>query len=582
MGKRAQSLKDKIVKINMFFFSSVLLIIFILFFSYWYRIETNNTKKDLISIANAKTNQLYDILWNLDRTAIQLASDLYIVKDIFKKLYLNPSEGNIFEKDRVLNNSVVTTILPYVLNENITSRICLFNNYDDFVSIGDSIDAHKIKDYYKTETLINVKYEFEMGNFRVLLPPRKDPFYLKTKISTEEQVISLVREIIDYSNISSDKVGYIEVQQQIKKISRIFLDLDPSISYKLVDINNIEIIKSRITKSEKQIGVSINIDDYGYKLYLYKNNVYLIKMSLFLAGGLLLILLLLIIGIRTTENFVIRKLTKPIDELQMLINSVDIGNLDFSSSIDGEIDQIQHLEIAFRKMLLKLKDSIAEKIEAQTDELRSHLFALQAQMNPHFIHNMMAVISSIAEEYDAIEIENICNKLSSIIRYTAKYDNNEVTLNDEITHTKNYLELMHIRYENRINYSINGNYPDYVKVPKFFLQPLVENCFKHGFKSVPSPWFISIDINIFENFWSVSITDNGGGFSNEIIDSMNKLKSETTTRKTDEIIQNLQIGGMGLRNVFARLYLLYNDKMYFQIRNLNDNLGGVITVGGPI
>jgi two-component system, sensor histidine kinase YesM len=290
---------------------------------------------------------------------------------------------------------------------------------------------------------------------------------------------------------------------------------------------------------------------------------------------------LLIILIRTTENFVIRKLTTPLDELQSLINSVDIGNLDFAFKMNDEIDQVQHLESAFREMLIKLKDSIDDKIEARTDELRSHLFALQAQMNPHFIHNMMAVISSIAEEYDAVEIEDICSKLSSIIRYTAQFEQTDISLGNEINHSKNYLELMHIRYEDRISYSIHGEYPDGIKVPKFFLQPLVENCFKHGFINAQAPWNIDIAIIVTTKVWKIKITDNGSGFNEEILSLVDDLLKEVKESRASELLKNLQIGGMGLRNVFARLYLNYKEKLIFNIKNREDAQGAVIEIGGP-
>ncbi|MGL1890971.1 MAG: histidine kinase [Spirochaetaceae bacterium] len=579
--RRGQSLRDKIVKINMFFFSSVLIILFTLFFSYWYKIENNNNKKDLDTIANVKANQLYDKLLSMDRTALQLVSDPYIANDLFKGFFLSPTEGNVFENDRILNNKIITHIIPYILNDSITSRICLFNDSNDFVFVGEIVDNVKTQNYFNNIDIIPAIEKLSAGDFLALIPPRKDPFYYNKFNSKEKIIISIVREVIDYSNAESDKVGYVEVQQTLEKLSQMFEDLDSSISFEIKDTDDNIILNSSTPYSKTNLEISVPIKDYGYTLIIKKDNKYFVTMTYLLGAALLIMLSLLILGIRTTENFVIKTLTKPLDELQSLVNTIDIGNMDFSFKMDGEIDQIQHLESAFREMLIKLKDSIDDKVEARTEELRSHLFALQAQMNPHFIHNMMAVISSIAEEYDATEIEDICVKLSSIIRYTVQFNQADIALEDEVKHAQNYLDLMHIRYEDQIVYSISEGFQTGIKVPKFFLQPLVENCFKHGFLNSPSPWNIHIDIIIEETIWKITITDNGSGFSDKILKTIENLLLEVKNSRADEILKNLQIGGMGLRNVFARLYLNYKEKMIFNISNRSDTPGAIVEIGGP-
>lgn len=140
---------------------------------------------------------------------------------------------------------------------------------------------------------------------------------------------------------------------------------------------------------------------------------------------------------------------------------------------------------------------------------------------------------------------------------------------------------MKIRFEDQFSYSfsIDSNVnTETLLLPRLTLQPLVENCFQHGFKSVAPPWQIQIRFWVEAPRWYVSVTDNGQGVSDEkkqeIMDKIQEFLSHPS-----DAIMSMKIGGMGLVNTVARLKLKYKDRISFTINNAPE-CGTIIMLGG--
>ena len=137
-------------------------------------------------------------------------------------------------------------------------------------------------------------------------------------------------------------------------------------------------------------------------------------------------------------------------------------------------------------MLLRINKSISF-------EMRAYLRALQSQMNPHFLYNMLSAIVESGEEENSPRTVAMCMKLTEMMRYIADYNNDRVSFEAELQHARNYLDLMKERYEERFSYEIHADADALpILVPKLIVQPLAENCFKHGFSGCKPPWRIEI------------------------------------------------------------------------------------------
>ena len=266
------------------------------------------------------------------------------------------------------------------------------------------------------------------------------------------------------------------------------------------------------------------------------------------------------------------RLSRPIRKLSASIRNIDLQNLrlDISGLGQGEIDDIQ---LAFASFVSRLSQSA-------TLELEAHMFALQSQINPHFLYNSLALISAAGYEQGNEEIADICARLSSMLRYAASHSKLNVTLSDEIENVTAYLELMKKRFEEDFTYevAVDGE-PSVVGVPKLILQPIVENCFQHGFKG-EAPWHIDVAVKVAGAHWEVVIEDNGCGIPQQASDDI-AARLEGYRQSGNYPI--LSPGGAGIINTGVRLFLAYGANSVFMIGNrLARETGARVVIGGSI
>ncbi len=184
------------------------------------------------------------------------------------------------------------------------------------------------------------------------------------------------------------------------------------------------------------------------------------------------------------------------------------------------------------------------KLETNTKEIE--LNQLKSQLNPHFMFNSMNSIRALVDE-DPKRAKIAITQLSNILRNTLMMHKNKfITLEEELVLVKDYLELEHIRYEERLSFYFNVD-PDtvFLQIPPMMIQTLVENSIKHGISKYPEGGEIKI-----------SATKTHDGFIIKIINT-GQLNNNTTDT------------GFGVANTTNRLELLFGKKAEFSLRNLD-------------
>lgn len=232
--------------------------------------------------------------------------------------------------------------------------------------------------------------------------------------------------------------------------------------------------------------------------------------------------------------------------------------------------------------LSNLLEIVSEREKkSKKDELTSHLFALQSQMNLHFWHNILGMISLDAQLRNDKKTTSLCRRLSKMLYFSASTGDGFCTLGDELNYVDQYLSLMKERYEDSLEYTIEV--PDSMKsirIPKFIIQPICENAFIHAFKDKPPVWVINIMGYVQDNHWFIHVGDNGYGFTEDLISNFNTMKTNIKIDNTIEEMRKLSIGGLSLPNVYLRLLLCYKEKIIFQLNNTDK--GAVVILGGQI
>jgi sensor histidine kinase YesM len=171
-------------------------------------------------------------------------------------------------------------------------------------------------------------------------------------------------------------------------------------------------------------------------------------------------------------------------------------------------DQIRTRKITEQEyQLLKLNDL----------KTKAELEALQAKVNPHFLYNSLNSIAGLVH-LDPDKAEKMVLLLAKFFRYsTNRHHDYFCTIKEELEIVETYLEVEKVRFDERLNYQIklaNEDLYNYL-IPRFLIQPLVENAIKHGIGKIAEKGFILIDIQSIDNQLFIIIEDNGKAFSED-------------------------------------------------------------------
>ena len=301
-----------------------------------------------------------------------------------------------------------------------------------------------------------------------------------------------------------------------------------------------------------------------------------------------LLFLIMFVVMSTFLMVLTRNLTQPLRQLTDKLTALDPG--ENIPAVPGSSDnEIIFLTNAIQGYLSEIYDQNQRLTEERHRTLIAHYDAMEAQLNPHFLYNTLSVIGMTGLASGNMDVSNMCTELSQLLRYSLSYTGQSVILSQEIDNARHYLYIMKIRYEDDLEYewqldeSLNS-----ITVPKLILQPLIENCFQHGFHQagveILPPWKISIRSHCDDTRWYLSISNNGAPFPEEKLAALHqKLSGFTFTGNQNMDYENtFRHQGYGLENTILRFHIYYRGEEYFHVsRNDSDNLT-TVTIGGPL
>jgi sensor histidine kinase YesM len=166
----------------------------------------------------------------------------------------------------------------------------------------------------------------------------------------------------------------------------------------------------------------------------------------------------------------------------------------------------------------KLNEKELEVSRLQQLKTKAELDALHSKVNPHFLYNALNSIADLSVT-DGPKARKMTVALADLFRYSINYsDHNYSTVKEELEMTEVYLAIEKIRFEDKLNYSISlGKDVSYYLIPRFVLQPIVENAVKHGLKATGTMTEIKIDVHDGNNQLHISVADNGPKFPDDLV-----------------------------------------------------------------
>lgn len=291
-----------------------------------------------------------------------------------------------------------------------------------------------------------------------------------------------------------------------------------------------------------------------------------------------------LIAISVFVYFILAKiLTHPLKKLKKAIDSINLSEKN-EAFIDNKfhMGEIEMINRSFLALNQRLQDSLEETVQFRTLQMQAKFDVLQAHINPHFLFNILGVITVLSDRGQQKAVSETSRKLSQFLRYSISSGSSITTISEEIEFAKHYLDLLKSRYQHRLHYEITV--PELlldIPIPKLFIQPLIENCIQHGFSDDDKRLDIQIMGKIVGNQWEIDIRDNGVGFKQESLASINRKIQDYLDRleNSQTVEEPLSIGGMGLVNTIARLQLMYKDQYHFSFGN-NEYFGAYVCFKG--
>jgi two-component system sensor histidine kinase YesM len=256
-------------------------------------------------------------------------------------------------------------------------------------------------------------------------------------------------------------------------------------------------------------------------------------------------------------------------QLSMMIqkmHQIGKGQLGERLAKTGNNDDLNVLATGVNDMLTEINQYVYQIYQLKIAQQDANMKALQAQINPHFMYNTLEYIRMAALDAGQRDLAQVVFSFASLLRNNTD-QGPTATLGDELRFIEKYIYLYQVRYPKQLAYQIRV--PDDLQqlvMPKFTLQPLVENYFVHGVNFARQDNAISITARHVGDHVEVAVINNG-----------QSLSEAELLRVNQHIVQPIEgpPQSIGLQNVYARLAQFFGDSVALTLHR--NAYGGITT-----
>ncbi|MBU9725597.1 sensor histidine kinase [Lachnospiraceae bacterium ASD4241] len=306
-------------------------------------------------------------------------------------------------------------------------------------------------------------------------------------------------------------------------------------------------------KEERYVGIFQKAEEMDCSIImLIPDSVYAAD-ALSVSTGIMLAAVIIILVAVVITVYVSGTISKPIEQLAAVMKTSGIKNLNNRVEINGQ-DETAQIGQTFNSLMDNLKNSIEKEYLMAIKQRDTIIKALQEQINPHFLYNVLQSISSMAALHGISDVVTMSNALGNILRYNIRGSDFRATLREEADHVENYLAIQKIRFGSRLDYQIF--IPEYLmneQIPRVTLQPMVENAIVHGFADKTETGHIYVTAYMRESCLIIEVMDDGNGIEKG---SLKNLQNELSV---PDITMLTPAEHIGLSNLNARLKLLFKN-----------------------
>ncbi|MCB7320072.1 cache domain-containing sensor histidine kinase [Lacrimispora sp. 210928-DFI.3.58] len=352
-----------------------------------------------------------------------------------------------------------------------------------------------------------------------------------------------IREI--FNDIDSTKIGYFTIYD---RNGEPLYSTSPAQAEEAYDGNNGTEKRGSILQTEYPISrvklKLVHVVDLKEKNRRFSDLLYLISVVGVFAFGAAILLLWLLFG----------KMAKKLKVLLENLHRISRGEFELEPVLFARGDELDVLALSIQEMSVRIKGLMEQVVKNQELQqknryalLEARYHELQAQVNPHFLFNILQSINGIAQINGDKQVSRLICMLSKFFRGNVDRRNTSCELSEELEYAENYMELYREIYPDRLNirWEVDDAFMR-VRIPTYILQPIVENSLVHGMEPMIGTCTIRISVYEEEDKLVISVWDNGGGIDP---DKLCELKEGKGVSKR-----------VGIRNVQDRIRMFYGEE----------------------
>lgn len=423
-----------------------------------------------------------------------LHDSLTLSSDIQKKINLfnftNPTVGLTMYYNRDSESVVMSNQLVKEFKLNDLTKL---TNISGASYYGPHYSNYK---YSNTNMVISIIRKFDIG----LHTPQTSniEIYVETNFKVFEKILNSAQYGMGAFHVLVDKQGYVAYSQNN--------DLLPIGS--LYDSEGLEQYVAFEDMDQKDLRLVVFVDRSDYNSEFNKwIGSFIIVIILSITASILIAI--------TIRNYVYRPLIN-IKKGMYLVSANNFNTrLEHSGLLEFDylIDQFNNMGFKIQELIKQLE--VEEKMKRETEVAK-----LMAQINPHFLYNTLNTVQWLARMNGQKEIDQFIVSFTKVLSYNLGKDGIIVTVNQELEALKDYIALQQVRYDHQydIRLHVDEAMLD-VEVPRFLMQPLVENSLYHGLGDVGGMIEVIIEQKNHDRL-NIIVRDNGAGIDQQKIDQL--------------------------------------------------------------
>lgn len=269
------------------------------------------------------------------------------------------------------------------------------------------------------------------------------------------------------------------------------------------------------------------------------------------------------------------QLAAPLTQLSQAMDTFD--GMDYAPlAVDSGVTEIDSLSNSFNHMageISSLMDAVTEK---ERQKRVAEMNFLRAQINPHFLYNMLFSIRCTVEIGKEQQAVRMIEAFTDLLKTTLRSTGDEITLSEEFENTRKYLVVQKMRYGEKTNFEMDmAEDTARCMVPSLILQPIVENAIFHGLEAKEDARTVVVASTVEGEDLVLTVTDDGAGMDPEALKKlMDRIHASGhgEKRQTDSI---------GLANVHERIRLNYGESYGIGIQSAL-GIGTTVTLRLPL